>query len=188
MTPSFADPLVTPRTRLRRWRPEDRAPFAALNADARVMEHFPALLGRAESDALVDRIEADFAARGFGFWALEIPGVLPFAGFVGLSVPSFSAPFTPCVEIGWRLPVAAWGHGYAREAARAALQYGFGPLSLAEIVSFTAVENVRSQKVMEAIGMQRDRGGDFDHPRIARGHRLERHVLYRINAPERSPR
>lgn len=175
-----SDPAPTARTVLRRWRPEDRAPFAALNADPRVMEHFPALLTRPESDALADRIEAHFAQHGFGAWALEVPGHLPFAGFVGLMVPGFHAPFMPAVEVGWRLSVEAWGHGYAREAARAALAHGFEVLGLDEIVSFTSHPNTRSIRVMESIGMVRDVAGDFEHPRIAEGHRLRPHVLYRV--------
>lgn len=173
--------LRTERLWLRRWTAADRAPFAALNADAEVFEYLRGPLSRVESDALVDRIEAHFAARGFGLWAVEIPGVTAHAGFIGLSVPSFTAPFTPCVEIGWRLARAYWGAGYASEGARAALTFGFEQLGLAEIVSMTVPANVRSQRVMERLGMRRDPGDDFDHPGVPAGHRLVRHVLYRIS-------
>lgn len=172
--------LSSDRLLLRRWREADRAPFAAMNADPRVMEFFPATMDRARSDALVDRIEAGFEARGFGLWAVEVPGVAPFAGFVGLSVPSFEAPFMPCVEIGWRLAAGCWGRGYASEGARLALRYGFAVAGLSEIVSFTAAVNVRSRATMERIGMRRDPAEDFDHPSIPEGHPLRRHVLYRI--------
>ncbi len=175
--------LRTERLRLRRWTAADRAPFAALNADPEVMENLLGPLSRAESDAMVDRIEAHFEARGFGFWAVEIPGVTEHAGFVGLGVPRFEAAFTPCVEIGWRLARAHWGVGYATEGARAALAFGFGPLGLREIVALTVPANRRSQQVMERIGMRRDLEGDFDHPAVPQGHRLQRHVLYRIGAP-----
>lgn len=175
--------LRTVRLRLRRWLPQDRAPFSALNADLRVMEHFPALLSRAESDAGVDRIEAHFDRHGFGLWAVEIPGVAPFAGFIGLSIPSFDAHFTPCVEIGWRLAVAHWGRGYATEGAHAALAFGFEELALREIVSLTVPGNVRSRRVMGRIGMAHDPAGDFDHPALPEGHALRRHVLYRIASP-----
>src|SRR6185503_8515964 len=148
-----ADSLRTARLLLRRWHASDREPFAAMNADARVMEHFPAVLSRAESDALAARIDEHFAEHGFGLWAVEIPGVAPFAGFVGLSVPGFQAHFTPCVEVGWRLGTDHWRRGYATEAARAVLAFGFDTLGLDEIVSFTVPENVRSRKVMERIGM-----------------------------------
>jgi ribosomal-protein-alanine N-acetyltransferase len=174
--------LTTPRLTLRRWRDEDRAPFAAMNADPRVMEFFPATLSRAESDALVDRIEAHFDEHGFGAWAIEVPGVAPFVGFTGLSVPRFEAPFMPCVEVGWRLAVAHWGKGYATEAARLALDYGFETLRLAEIVAFTVPANLRSRAVMERIGMRRDPADDFDHPALAAGHPRRRHVLYRLKA------
>ncbi len=175
--------LRTERLLLRRWRAEDRAPFAAMNADPRVMEHFPALLSREESDARVGRIEAHFAEHGFGLWATEIVDVTPFAGFIGLSVPRFAAPFTPCVEIGWRLAADHWGHGYATEGARAALVFGWESLGLAEIVSFTVPGNLRSRRVMEKLGMTHDPRDDFDHPLLPEGHALRRHVLYRMARP-----
>ena len=174
--------LQTERLLLRTWRAEDREPFAVMNADPVVMEHFPSTLTRAQSDGGADSIEAHFTRHGFGLWAVEVPGVTAFAGFVGLAVPSFDANFIPCVEIGWRLGVDYWGRGYATEAARAVLTYGFETLDLREIVSFTVPGNARSIRVMERLGMTRDPGGDFDHPRIADGHPLRRHVLYRARA------
>ncbi|NKZ05228.1 GNAT family N-acetyltransferase [Actinomadura latina] len=175
-------PLRTGRLLLRRWKDADREPFAALNADPEVMEHFPAPLTRAESDAMIERLEARFAESGFGFWALEVAGTGEFIGFTGLSVPRFHAHFTPAVEIGWRLARPAWGRGYATEAALRALRYAFEDRALAEVVSFTSALNLRSQAVMERIGMTRDPSDDFDHPLVDKGHRLERHVLYRITA------
>ncbi len=172
--------LVTERLVLRPWRPADRAPFAALNADPAVMEHFPAPLTGEESDAMIARAEAHLDQHGFGPWAVEVRGGAPVIGFVGLVVPRFTAHFTPCVEIGWRLARAHWGHGYATEAARAALAFGFGTVGLAEIVSFTVPANVRSIAVMERLGMTRDPAGDFEHPNLPEGHPLRRHVLYRI--------
>lgn len=171
--------LSSDRLRLRRWRDEDREAFAALNADPRVMEFFPNRLSRLESDAMVDRIEAHFSERGFGLWAVEVRDGAPFIGFTGLAVPRFTARFTPCVEIGWRLALEHWGRGYASEAARLALDYGFGPAGLSEIVSFTAATNLRSRAVMERLGMRRDSADDFDHPSLPHGHALRRHVLYR---------
>jgi RimJ/RimL family protein N-acetyltransferase len=194
--------LRTARLILRPWRDADLESFAALNADPAVMEHFPATLSRAESDAAAARIRAELSERGFGLWAVEAPGVAPFVGFTGLSVVRFDAPFTRAaeqaraqaprsgarseakpsevIETGWRLACAYWGRGYAPEAARAALAFGFERLGLAEIVSFTAVGNVRSRRVMEKIGMAHDPAGDFEHPALPPGHRLRRHVLYRI--------
>ena len=180
--------LETARLLLRRWRPADREPFAALNADPEVMEHYPATLGRAESDALVDRIEADIERRGFGLWAVELREGGEFIGFVGLDVPSFEAHFMPAVEAGWRLARPAWGHGYATEAARAALAFGFEHLQLDEIVAMTAVRNARSRAVMERLGMSRDPADDFGHPKVPVGHELRPHVLYRIAAPEQGRR
>jgi RimJ/RimL family protein N-acetyltransferase len=179
---SIPGALSGDRVHLRRWRAEDRAPFAAMNGDPRVMEFFPGTLSGDESDAVVDRIEAHFDRHGFGLWAIEVPGVAPFVGFTGLSVPRFEAPFMPCVEIGWRLAVAHWGKGYATEAARLALDYGFGTLGLPEIVSFTAATNLRSRAVMERLGLSRDPADDFDHPALAQAHPLRRHVLYRLAA------
>ncbi|TDC51192.1 N-acetyltransferase [Actinomadura sp. KC345] len=167
---------------LRRWEAGDREPFAALNADPEVMAHFPAPLTRAESDAMVDGIEARFEGEGFGFWALETADTNRFIGFTGLAVVRFDAPFTPAVEIGWRLARSAWGHGYAAEAARRALRFAFDDARLDEVVSFTSTANLRSQAVMERIGMVRDAAGDFDHPLVDDGHRLKRHVLWRITA------
>lgn len=171
--------LKTDRLLLRPWRDEDLDPFAALNADPRVMEFLPKLLDREESDALAARIRDHFARRGFGLWALEARGIADFIGFVGLSVPSFEAHFTPCVEVGWRLAFEHWGTGYATEAAREALRYGFEVLGLSEIVSFTAPENARSRAVMERLGMTRSPDDDFQHPALPDGHRLKAHVLYR---------
>jgi RimJ/RimL family protein N-acetyltransferase len=175
--------LRTERLLLRGWRASDHEAFAALNADPVVMEHFVAPLGRAESDELLERIEAFFEEHGWGLWALEVPGVVDFAGFVGLSIPGFDAPFTPCVEVGWRLAREVWGRGYAPEAARASLRFAFDDLGLDEVVSFTTVANAKSRRVMEKIGMAHDPDGDFDHPRVPAGHRIEGHVLYRISAP-----
>jgi RimJ/RimL family protein N-acetyltransferase len=172
--------LRTERLILREWRPEDREPFAALNADPRVMECMPALLPRAQSDALARRSEQHFAKHGFGPWAVEVPDVAPFIGFVGLSVPAFEAHFTPCVEIGWRLAAEHWGHGYATEAALASARFAFDDLEMTQLVSFTTPQNVRSRAVMRRIGMTHDEADDFDHPRLPPGHRLRRHVLYRL--------
>lgn len=174
--------LRTNRLYLRRWTSGDREPFARLNADPIVMEHFPSPLTRAESDTAVESIERHFDQHGFGLFAVEIPGVAPFAGFVGLKVPAFDAHFTPCVEIGWRIAAEHWGRGYVTEAARAVLASAFDEHGLSEVVSFTVPANVRSWRVMERIGMRRDPAGDFEHPLLPAGHPLRRHVLYRIAA------
>lgn len=178
-----APELETQRLRLRAWRREDRAPFAALNGDAEVMAFMPKALTRPESDALVDRIEAHFTEHGFGLWAVETRAEAAFVGFVGLSVPRFAAPFSPAVEVGWRLARAQWGNGYATEAAAAALDFAFERVGLDEVVSFTVPANARSRRVMERLGMVQDRQGDFDHPRLPEGHPLRRHVLYRLSRP-----
>jgi RimJ/RimL family protein N-acetyltransferase len=148
------------------------------------MEHFPGTLSTEESNALADQIEAHFAKHNFGLWAVELPGVSLFIGYIGLSVPSFHAHFTPCVEIGWRLARAYWGNGYATEGARAALRFGFEQLGLREIVSFTVPANARSRRVMERLAMRYSPSDDFDHPRLPEGHPLRRHVLYRLTASD----
>jgi RimJ/RimL family protein N-acetyltransferase len=172
--------LRTQRLLLRAWRAEDRAPFAALNADPRVMEHLPALLSGRQSDALAARSERHFERHGFGPWAVEVTGVAPFIGFVGLVVPAFEAHFTPCIEIGWRLAADHWGQGYATEAALASARHAFDVVGVEQLISFTASQNVRSQAVMRRIGMTHDPADDFDHPRLPPGHHLRRHVLYRL--------
>lgn len=172
--------LRTARLTLRPWRDDDVAPFAAMNADARVREFFPSTLTSEESAASAASIIAHWKQHGFGLWAVEVSGVAPFIGFVGLAIPPFDAHFTPCVEVGWRLAVPYWGHGYATEGGRAAVTFGFEVLGLAEIVSMTPERNVRSRAVMERLGMARNPADDFDHPNIAAGHPLRRHVLYRL--------
>ncbi|MCK6545243.1 GNAT family N-acetyltransferase [Myxococcota bacterium] len=171
----------TERLVLRAWLDSDRAVFSAINADPRVMEHFPSVLTPDETAALVARIRAHWSSRGFGLWAVEAPGVAPFIGFVGLTVPRFEASFTPCVEVGWRLAAEHWGRGFATEAARAALSFGFDALGLDEIVSFTVPANVRSLAVMARLGMVRDPAADFDHPLLPAGHPLRPHVVTRID-------
>ena len=175
--------LRTARLRLRRWTPADLDPFAALNADPEVMRYFPAVRSREESAAGMARAEASFAAHGFGFWVMDLPGA-GLIGVCGLMVPGFDAPFMPCVEIGWRMARAHWGRGYATEAARATLADGFGRVGLAEVVAFTAVENLPSRRVMERVRMVRDLDGDFQHPGVPEGKPMRQHVLYRISATE----
>jgi RimJ/RimL family protein N-acetyltransferase len=174
--------LSTSRLLLRGWRDEDLAPFAALNADPEVMRYLPSVQTREESDAAVrNLILPSFEQHGFGLWAAERKDRAEFIGFVGLSVAGFDVGFTPAVEVGWRLARAQWGHGFATEAATASLEFGFGTAGLDEIVSFTSPLNRRSRAVMERIGLLHDPASDFDHPRLPAGHRLSRHVLYRIS-------
>jgi anti-anti-sigma factor len=177
-----APELRTERLLLRRWRPEDRKAFAALNADPAVMEYLLTALTVAESDALVDRIEARFDEYGYGLWAAEVPGIAPFIGFVGLSPVGADFPGGPAVEVGWRLAHRHWGMGYATEGARAALRYGSEVFGIDEFVSFTSKLNLRSQRVMRRLGMNRRARDDFDHPSIPPGNPLRPHVLYRATA------
>ncbi len=177
-------PLRTPRLLLRQWRESDNAPFAALNADPEVMAHFPWTLTTDESRAMAYRYAAELEVDGYGIWATEVQETGEFIGFVGLARPRWPSAFTPCVEIGWRLTRAAWGHGYATEGARAALRVAFTRVALPEVVSFTAVGNLRSRAVMERLGMHRDPGEDFDHPRVPEGLPTRRHVLYRLTRTE----
>jgi RimJ/RimL family protein N-acetyltransferase len=172
--------LTTSRLRLRSWRDEDLDPFAALNADPRVMRHFQAPLTRDESDLMAARIRERMSDQAFGLWAVEVPGTADFIGYVGLSVPGFTAHFTPCVEVGWRLAFDHWGRGYASEAARAALAHAFSSLRMEEVVSFTVPANLRSIGVMQRIGLTRSPADDFLHPSFPEGHPLRPHVLYRL--------
>lgn len=173
--------MQTDRLLLRRWREQDLIPFAQMNADPVVMEYFPSILSAAESAALAKRIEECFAQRGYGLWAVEVPGQAPFIGFVGLWPVRPDVPFAPAVEVGWRLAHDFWGHGYATEAAQAAIAFGFQELGLQEIVSYTAKVNTRSRRVMEKLGMSRDPTEDFEHPLLPQDSRLRRHVLFRLH-------
>lgn len=175
-----APELETPRLRLRHWIESDLVPFRVMNADPRVMEFFPATLSSKESDDLANRLENELIEKDYGFWAVELKETGEFIGFVGLHGQDFPAPFTPCIEIGWRLAYPFWGKGYATEAAKEALKYAFLTLGLEELVSFTPINNRRSRMVMERLGMKREEGGDFEHPKLEKGHPLRVHVLYRI--------
>ncbi len=170
----------TERLILRRWRNSDREPFARMNADPSVMEFFPQPLSAEDSDLLVDRVEAHFEQHGFGPCAAELAEDHSFIGFVGLSVPKFSAHFTPCVEIGWRLSAGHWGRGLATEGAREMVRQAFDVLGLEELVSFTVPANLRSRRVMEKLEMTHNPEDDFDHPALPANHPLRRHVLYRL--------
>lgn len=182
--PRATDVMIeTARLLLRRWRPSDREPFARMCADPRVMEHFPRPATRDESNDLVDRAERSFAERGYGLWAVEERGGAAFIGFVGLfhrPLEDFATDFAPCDEIGWRLAFAAWGRGYATEAARAVRDHAFATLAMEEIVSFTVPGNVRSRRVMEKIGLRHEPARDFLHPNLPAGHPLQPHVFYRL--------
>ena len=176
--------VKTDRLVLRPWREEDLEPFARLNADLRVMEYFLRPLNREESDQLIKRVSEHIERYGWGLWAASLLETGELIGLIGLQHVPFEAPFTPAVEIGWRLGVEHWGKGYATEGAKACLEYGFGALNLEEIVSFTTVQNRRSRAVMERIGMHHNPEDDFDHPKVPEGHPLRRHVLYRIHREE----
>ncbi len=180
MEPLKIQTIETARLSLREWREADREPFARRNADPVVMEFFSHPLSRAESDGMIDRIMANMRRRGWGLWAVERKDETRFAGFIGLSEPRFHAHFTPCVEVGWRLSIDAWGRGFATEGARAVLDYALGSLGLKEVVSFTTERNLRSRRVMEKLGMERDLAGNFPHPSLPCDHPLSPHVLYRI--------
>ena len=172
--------IKTKRLILRHWTDRDLIPFAEMNKDARVLEFFPSTLSQEQSDALAARIQKELDEKEYGLWAVEVPGIAPFIGFVGLHYHDFEVPFTPCIEIGWRLAFDYWGKGYAFEAASSVLDYAFNQLELEEIVSFTPPKNHRSIQLMKHLGMHRDPKDDFEHPKLPEGHPLRLHVLYRL--------
>jgi len=177
--------IETERLLLREWREADKQPYALLNADAEVMRHFPSHLSREQSDEMVDRMAAAWEQRGFGLWAAERVDTHQFIGFIGLSVPGWHVDgLTPCVEVGWRLAAHHWGHGFAPEGARAALDFAFQHVGLPgdEVVSFTTIMNLKSQRVMQKIGMTVDRAREFDHP-MTPGWDEQRHLVHRIDRP-----
>ena len=171
--------LTTNRLILRPWRDEDLAPLFAINGDPESMRYFAATMNRAESDAWAARMRAHFAEHGWGFWVVAERAGADFVGVVGLMTIPWQAAFTPAVEIGWRIAPAFRRKGYAEEAARAALDYGFGTLRLPSIVAFTVPGNAASWKLMEKLGMAP--AGEFDHPRLPEGHAYQRHLLYRLD-------
>lgn len=173
--------LRTERLRLRRWTDRDRAAFHALNSDPAVMATIGPVMSRSESDAFMNRIEARFDEHGFGLWCVDLldGGDGEPIGFTGLAMPWFRDG----VEVGWRLRSEHWGLGYAPEAARACIDYGFDVVGLDEIISFTAATNTKSQRVMQKLGMTRDETADFDHPGVPEGSPLRPHVLYRLRRP-----
>ena len=171
--------MRTERLVLREWRESDRDAWAALNADPAVREYFPAVLTRQQSAGSLARFHADLAERGWGWWALEVIATGEFIGMAGLDPVDEGLPFHG-VETGWRLARSAWGHGYATEAARAALAFGFDTLGLTEILAVTAAGNKRSQAVMRRLGMTHDPADDFDDPTVEPGP-LRRSVLFRLH-------
>ena len=170
--------ITTERLGLRKWSDDDFLPFAKMNKDKAVMEYFPSVLTDEETTAMISRIKAHFDKHGFGLFALEKLSTKEFIGYTGFMVPSFESFFTPCIEIGWRLRKEDWGKSYATEAAKACLYYGFETLRFNKIYSFTSTINLRSERVMQAIGMIKE--GECDHLKIALDHQLCRHVLYSI--------
>jgi RimJ/RimL family protein N-acetyltransferase len=179
--------LTTERLRLRNWRADDLDAWFEMGRDPVVMEHFPSQFTREQAESALLRNQAWIAEHGYGFWAVELIGGTPFIGFCGIKDVPFEASFTPAIEVGWRVARPHWGKGYATEAARAALDYGFGTLALDEIVAFLLPANRRSAAVCDRLGMRRDPSGDFDHPMIAAGaisvggHPQQRHILYRLS-------
>ena len=178
--------IATDRLILRNWQAADCAPFAELNNDSRVMQFMPGVLNRAESDELAARIYEHLALNGFGLYAAELRSTRAFIGFIGLSIPRFTAHFTPCVEIGWRLAHAYWRQGLATEGARAVAHHAFNDLRVRALVSLTVPRNLRSRRVMEKLRMTYDPADDFDHPTLPEGHPLRRHLLYRLQGSPRA--
>lgn len=172
--------LETDRLILRTWQTEDIAPMAAINQDPKVMEYFPVLQDLEKTKQLINKFTQHFEEHGYTFYAVELKEDHTFIGFVGLSMASFEAHFTPAIEIGWRIASKYWGKGYATEAAQAVLHYAFTQLNLDEVVSFTVEDNTRSWRVMEKIGLRRSEADNFDHPNVDKDSPLRRHVLYRL--------
>jgi ribosomal-protein-alanine N-acetyltransferase len=171
--------IETPRLILRQWKEADHEPYIRLNMDPDVMEFFPSISTKTKTLEQIERFSQRIIQHGYGFFAVERKDNNQFIGFTGLSNPGFESSFTPCVEIGWRLSKENWNQGFATEAAKACLAFGFDKLGLNEIYSFTSVHNKRSEQVMIKIGMTRD--GFFEHPSVEDGHILKKHVLYKIN-------
>ena len=173
--------ISTPRLILRAWTDQDLDAFAEIQADPIVMQHFTMTMSRDETSQMLKRICEHFDKHGFGWWAAALKDTGRFIGYIGLSIPQYEMKFTPCVEVAWKLASDTWNQGLATEGASAALDYAFEVLKLKEVVSYTTLENHSSRRVMQKIGMIADPEYDFDHPKIPAGHRLCRHVFYRIS-------
>ena len=171
--------IRTDRLLLRQWRDEDLPHLVAMNREPSVMEFVGPILSDDQSKAMMERSRQSWNERGYGRFAVEVPGVADVIGFIGLAATRFESHFTPCVEIGWRLSSRYWGHGYATEGAKAVMDHAIRVLGLSEIVSFTAAANLRSRRVMEKIGLRRDPTDDFEHPNFSPGDPLKPCVLYR---------
>ncbi len=171
--------IETERLYLRQWQPDDEAAYITMNNDEKVMQFFPSTLTAEQSLQHIYRMKEHITKVGYGLFALEKKEDHSFIGFTGFSHPAFDASFTPCIEIGWRLAASSWNRGFATEAAKACLVYGFKTLAFEDVYSFTAVNNAKSEQVMKKIGMQK--AGEFDHPLLQKGHSLQKHVLYKIS-------
>jgi RimJ/RimL family protein N-acetyltransferase len=183
----YPEYLQTERLKLRRWRAADVEPMIAINSDPKVFEFYPHVPKREESVRMMEKIPLHFERHNLGLWCAEnLSGEV--MGFIGLNVPDYEAPFTPCVEIGWRLGSQFWGKGYATEGAKECLRDGFERVGLKEIVAMTTPRNIRSQRVMIKLGMTRDFDSDFEHPKVQVGNPHRPHILFRIsrNAWEKS--
>ena len=183
MTISSIEEINTPRLILRQWQESDKIHFARLNADQEVMKFFPRKLTAEESGAMADRIRVGIDEKGWGFWAVELKSENQFIGFIGVNQPMYNLPFSPCIEIGWRLARQYWGSGLATEGARAALNIAFSKLEFDEIVSFTPLINIPSISVMKKLGMT-DSNQNFIHPQVPEDSSLSEHVLYKITKDE----
>ncbi|MDF3831415.1 GNAT family N-acetyltransferase [Cupriavidus basilensis] len=177
--------IETDRLRLRQWQDSDYPIFARMNADAETMRFFPTTLTVEQSNAMAQYCRDLIEQQGWGVWAVEEKATAAFIGFIGLHIPTDELPFSPCVEIAWRLAITAWGKGFATEGASATLSFAFGQLAMPEIVSFTALNNTPSVRVMQRLGMRRD-AQTFEHPSLPSGHTLREHVLYRAFPGERA--
>jgi ribosomal-protein-alanine N-acetyltransferase len=170
--------IATPRLFLRKWRAADVPIYVQMNQNKDVMQFFPGFYTEEETMQQLQNTEQTMQIYGYSLYALERRDTGQFIGFTGFAHPSFQAHFTPCVEIGWRIHPQHWQKGFATEAAKACLQYGFRELGFTTIYSFTSIHNLPSERIMQKIGMHKQ--GFFNHPNIADGHKLQLHVLYKI--------
>lgn len=175
--------IETPRLILREWKETDRAPFARMNCDPLVMEHFPRILDEKSSGKLMDRFQKHLKEHGYGMYAIERTEDNEFVGFAGLAEVPFAASFTPAVEIAWRFDYEYWGLGYGMETGKAVLDHAFKKLDMKEVVAYTVHDNMRTIDLLERLGMTRDPDGDFDYPGMRKDHPLGHFVLYRAQRP-----
>ncbi len=168
--------FISERLGFRNWLTEDIEILSALNADSEVMEFFPSIQTREQSEKFIAQMQNEFGEKGFCYFAVDQLDTNELIGFIGIHEHTFESDFTPCIDIGWRLKRSVWYQGFATEGAKRVLEYAFNELKIEKIVSFTPIINTPSENVMKKLGLKRLR--TFDFPLFKNDDRLRECVMY----------